>query len=94
MSHIIHNAWKVDFNHGLSSFESQITGTRKLVDFCFNLDRPVRLLFMSSIGVAQGWDNQSGPIPETPLSDPGLATDSGYSASKYVVEQVIFPWNR
>ncbi|THG96855.1 hypothetical protein EW026_g5054 [Hermanssonia centrifuga] len=89
VSHIIHNAWKVDFNHGLSSFESQITGTRKLVDFCFNLDRPVRLLFMSSIGVAQGWDNQSGPIPETPLSDPGLATDSGYSASKYVVEQVL-----
>lgn len=34
------------------------------------------------------WDPLNGPVPETTLSDPSAATSNGYSASKYVVEQV------
>lgn len=48
------------------------------------------MLFTSSIGVAHSWPADNGLVPEAPLSDPELASDSGYSASKYVVEQVLF----
>ena len=91
VTHIIHNAWKVDFNLSLSSFESQIAGTRKLADFCASTGRPVRMLFTSSISVAYGWPSVDGPIPESPLDDPRYAMRSGYAESKFVVEQVC-PW--
>lgn len=91
VTHIVHNAWMVHFKHPLSSFEGQIAGTRKLIDFCMTLGRPVRLIFTSSIAVAQGWDGSQGTVPEEPLPDPGAAAASGYAASKYVVEQVNCP---
>ena len=88
MTDIVHNAWMVHFKHPLSSFENQIAGTRKLIDFCMALDRPVKLLFTSSVAVAQRWDASNGAVPEEPLDDPDLTTPSGYGASKYVTEQV------
>ncbi|KAG6371117.1 male sterility protein-domain-containing protein [Boletus reticuloceps] len=63
---IIHNAWRLDFNMAISSFEENIRGSRNLVDLA--LDSPhkqnVRFLFTSSVGAAQGWDNLKGPFPE------------------------------
>lgn len=90
---VVHNAWTVHFNRGLGSFESQIAGTRRLVDLCMALEQPVKLLFTSSVGVAQGWDPRSGPVPEDVLPDPAVAIGSGYSSSKYVVERVS-TWSR
>lgn len=84
----MHNAWKVDFNHSLSSFESQIAGTRKLIDFCASTSRSASLLFTSSISVAGKWDPSQGLVPETVLDNAEVATVSGYAASKYVAEQV------
>ncbi|KAI0085165.1 hypothetical protein BDY19DRAFT_909277 [Irpex rosettiformis] len=89
VSHIVHSAWKVDFNHGLGSFETQIAGTRRLVDFAASLPQSVSLLFTSSISVAGKWNVSSGPVPEAVLDDPEVATTSGYAASKYVVEQIL-----
>lgn len=88
LTHTVHNAWKVNFNHSLGSFETQISGTRKLLDFCAAASQPVRLLFTSSISTVHQWDPSNGLVPETPLPDPNLAAESGYAASKYVVEQV------
>ncbi len=85
----MHNAWKVDFNLGLGSFETQIAGTRKLIDFAASQSQPASLLFTSSVSVAGKWDVSTGPVPETVLDNPEVATSSGYSASKYIVEKVI-----
>lgn len=87
-THVVHNAWKVNFNHSLSSFESQIAGTPKLVDFCLAAKHSPKLLFTSSVSVAHGLDPRSGPVPETTLPDPTVATSSGYASSKYVIERV------
>ena len=87
LTHVVHNAWKVNFNHQLGSFEAQIAGTYKLVDFSLGAKRSPKLLFTSSISVAHGCDPGAGPIPEAPLPDPSVATSSGYASSKYVVEQ-------
>lgn len=88
ITHVVHNAWNVNFNHPLASFEGQIAGTRKLVDFAFSAKRQPKLLFTSSISAAHGWDTSNGPVPEEPLPDPKVATSSGYASSKFVVEQV------
>lgn len=88
MTHVIHNGWKVDFNLSLSSFESNIAGTRKLVDFCCSLSRPAKLLFTSSISATYRWNISLGPVPEELVPTPEVATTNGYGASKFVVEQV------
>lgn len=88
VTHVIHNAWTVNFNLSLESYEDQIAGVRRLVDVCANADRPIKLLCTSSIGSTSLWDPSQGPVPERPLSDPAVATSNGYTASKYVMEQV------
>ena len=76
------------FSHPLPFFEHLISGTRKLVDFCFALDRPIRLLFTSSVATAQSWDPAKGYAPEEVVQDNDVLPANGYAASKYVVEQV------
>ncbi len=44
-------AWRVDFNLGLSSFESNIRGLRNLIELA--LTSQARLVYTSSIGVFQ-----------------------------------------
>ncbi|EKM51562.1 uncharacterized protein PHACADRAFT_127221 [Phanerochaete carnosa HHB-10118-sp] len=89
ITHIIHNAWTVNFNLSLQSYEDQIAGVRWLVDVCANADHPIKLLCTSSVGSTSLWGPSLGPVPERPLSDPAAATSNGYAASKYVVEQIM-----
>ena len=89
---MIHNAWTVNFNLPLQSYEDQVAGVRRLVDICANSERSIKLLCTSSIGLTSMWDASQGPVPERPIPDPAVATSNGYSASKYVVEQVRGWW--
>ncbi|KAF7794887.1 hypothetical protein EIP86_006030 [Pleurotus ostreatoroseus] len=89
VTHVVHNAWKVDFNHTLASFEHHIAGTRKLIDACAAFVHPPRVLFSSSIAAVQGWDITKGAVPEAPLVDPSLAIGNGYGSSKHVTEQLL-----
>ncbi|KAJ6492294.1 putative aminoadipate reductase [Mycena sanguinolenta] len=85
---IIHNAWTVDFNMVLVSFEPQIQGTRHLIDLArSSLNRP-RFVFASSIAAAQGWDFNKGPCPEELLPD-GTHALGAYGQSKYVTEHIL-----
>jgi thioester reductase-like protein len=87
-THVIHNAWTVNFNLSLQSFEGQVAGVRKLVDIAASSSYPIKLLVTSSIGITNAWDPSNGAVPEHPLADPELAAGSGYTGSKYVVEEV------
>ncbi|KIP12212.1 hypothetical protein PHLGIDRAFT_508051 [Phlebiopsis gigantea 11061_1 CR5-6] len=89
VTHVVHNAWTVNFNLPLSAFEDQIAGVRKLVDISASSSHRMQLLITSSVGIANSWDPAQGPVPERPLPDPAVAADIGYSASKYVVEQLL-----
>ncbi|KIJ59318.1 hypothetical protein HYDPIDRAFT_118655 [Hydnomerulius pinastri MD-312] len=88
---IIHNAWRLDFNLSLSSFESSIRATRNLVDLGLASPRSpkVRFLFTSSVGSASSWDRARGPFPEEVQLDPLVAVGGGYGESKYVSERII-----
>ncbi|KAJ5296297.1 uncharacterized protein N7443_007190 [Penicillium atrosanguineum] len=93
VTHIVHNAWPMDFQRGLSSFEAQIQAVRRLVILCEDCQKKPRclpsprLLFTSSIAV--GARNSSGRLPEEPISDPSTTANLGYAQAKWVCEQII-----
>ncbi|KAI0350560.1 acetyl-CoA synthetase-like protein [Trametes cingulata] len=90
VTQIIHNAWRVDFQVSLSSFEPLIAGARNLLDLALNSSVPggPRVLFVSSISSLR---NHAGskPAQETLETEPDLAVGTGYSESKWVTEQLF-----
>ncbi|RGP69682.1 hypothetical protein FSPOR_4494 [Fusarium sporotrichioides] len=84
---IIHNAWPVNFNISVSSFETSIRGVRHLVDFSAAADKDVPIIFISSIGTADGWKS-SDKVPEEALNDMGLP-QMGYGRSKLAASLIL-----
>ncbi|KAF7341009.1 Acetyl-CoA synthetase-like protein [Mycena sanguinolenta] len=91
ISVIIHNAWNLDFNKTLSSFEPHVKGTRNLINLArqSSTTSGVRFLFTSSIASAQNWDQKRGPFPEELQLDASVAIGNGYGESKYVSERIL-----
>jgi nucleoside-diphosphate-sugar epimerase len=89
---IIHNAWRLDFNLSLSSFEPNVRGTRHLLDLALTSPHAahVRMIFTSSVGVTQSWPRGGEPFPEEPQDDAKWSVGSGYGEAKYICEQVRF----
>jgi thioester reductase-like protein len=90
VTHIVHNAWKINLNLSLASFEDCISGVRALVDFAITspLARPPHLLFVSSISVFINFENK-GSVVEEVLTNPEIAVGTGYSESKWVAERIL-----
>ncbi|KAF5318761.1 hypothetical protein D9619_011064 [Psilocybe cf. subviscida] len=88
---IIHNAWRLNFNLSLPSFESNIRGTRRLIDLgrASPYGSDVRFVFTSSVSQAFSWDTRKGTYPEEVLSDARYAVGMGYGESKYVCERIL-----
>ncbi|KAF7340997.1 Acetyl-CoA synthetase-like protein [Mycena sanguinolenta] len=88
---IIHNAWNLDFNKALSSFEPHVKGMRNLIDLARQSPHKngVRFSFTSSVGSAFGWDRNLGPFPEELQLDSNVAVGSGYGEAKYVCERIL-----
>ncbi|KAF9553318.1 hypothetical protein CPC08DRAFT_754299 [Agrocybe pediades] len=89
---IIHNAWPVDFNLALSSFERSIKGLRNLIDLSLTSPRtsPPTVVYTSSIDVFQNVDStlQDFPLPESPIAAE-VAIGTGYTESKWVSEEIL-----
>lgn len=89
---IIHNAWKVDFNHSLESFgPGHIQGVRNLIDLSIMSSRHAHIVFISSISSVGNWKriHQDEPVSETPVSDHHVAQAMGYGESKHVSECIL-----
>ncbi|PPQ75729.1 hypothetical protein CVT24_002582 [Panaeolus cyanescens] len=88
---IVHNAWTVNFNLSLSSFESNIAGTRQLIDLARDCRHgsSTRFIFTSSISSAYSWDQTRGPYPEEVILDARYSVGIGYGESKYVCERIL-----
>ena len=96
VTHIIHNAWPMDFQRTTLSFVPQIQAVRNLINFaldCHYTQRPSslahnpRLLFLSSIAVVANYS--PGPfVAEGPIGPTGPAT-FGYSQAKWVCERLL-----
>ena len=88
---IIHNAWKVDFNHQLESFETEhIRSVRNLIDWSIESKRHPRIVFVSSLSSVSHWSlHHTGPVPEEPVDDYDVAQTLGYGESKHVAERIL-----
>lgn len=89
---IIHNAWKVDFNHSLESFEPvHIRGIRNLIDWSTSSKRHPHIIFISSISSVGNWKdaNPNKQVSESPISNLDSAQDMGYGESKNVAECIL-----
>lgn len=90
MCHVTDNAWEVNFNLSLPSFEPQILGLETLVDICRRTRAKIRFYFISSISAAlHSRRDTAGPhVLEAEISDPE-APMNGYGASKWVAEHLL-----
>ncbi|KAF2113570.1 hypothetical protein BDV96DRAFT_601064 [Lophiotrema nucula] len=96
---VIHNAWKVDFNHSLSSFEAvHIRGMQNLINFSKSSRRHPHIIFISSISSVGNWhailgdgrgDSGKKIVPEKIAPTPAVAQPFGYAESKAVAEKVL-----
>ncbi|KAF7374105.1 Acetyl-CoA synthetase-like protein [Mycena sanguinolenta] len=89
ITHILHNAWPVDFNLALRSFEPNIIGLRKLIDFALGSPyiEPPKLVYSSSIGVFQHFTRETSLAEAT--IDSTIAAGTGYTQSKWISEEII-----
>ncbi|KAJ6081901.1 NRPS-like enzyme [Penicillium canescens] len=85
---VLHNAWPVNFNLSMRSFEPQLAGVVHLISFCASARSHPRLLFMSSTSSVVAHRTKSGInsekviITETPAPN-------GYAESKYLAEVLL-----
>lgn len=85
VTHIIHNAWQVDFNLGLDSFSGQVGNVRRLVDF--SIQSRAQVFFISSISAVASCTAEV--VPERMLDDWSVAHKFGYGQSKLVSERIL-----
>ena len=88
LTRFLDNAWPVNFNWDIESFEPHIAGIRHLVDFSHKSAKETQIFFISSIGSTLQW-RSSDPVPEDVVRDLSVAKNSGYGASKLVSELVL-----
>lgn len=96
VTHIIHNAWEVNFNLPFQHFERpHICGVRQLVDFSSRSAHGAVIVFISSIGAVSAFDTgnkheKERTVPETIIDDWSVAgAESGYGQAKFVGERIL-----
>ncbi|KAI0677488.1 acetyl-CoA synthetase-like protein [Trametes maxima] len=89
VTHIMHNAWRVDFNLSLASFKPDIAAVRNLVELSLSSPYavPPRIQFVSSIALF-GNCTLLAPVPEVPM-EASSALGSGYGESKWLAERIL-----
>ncbi|TGO54745.1 hypothetical protein BELL_1497g00010 [Botrytis elliptica] len=85
-THIIHNAWPVNFNIPLSSFYPNIKGVINLLEFAATASQTPSLMFLSSLSSV---GNFSGDVPENVITDTSASLPMGYSESKFIAENLL-----
>ncbi|KZW00808.1 acetyl-CoA synthetase-like protein [Exidia glandulosa HHB12029] len=81
---VIHNAWPVNFNLALQSYDVHIGGTVNLINLC--LETGAAFYFSSSISCRQGAPDET--CSEDFATSPKTAGGTGYARSKWVVEKL------
>lgn len=84
----IHNAWPVNFNQPLASFEPQLVGLRRLLNFAANSPRQVDFHFVSSMSTVLGQSTSPGSVIFEELHGITAALEQGYAESKAVAESL------
>ncbi|KZT63346.1 NAD(P)-binding protein [Daedalea quercina L-15889] len=94
VTHVLHNAWRVDLISPLWIFEPNIAGLRGLIDFCLTSPHPTapRLVFTSSIWIV-GRAPRDQPVLEDPIPV-SWPLGAGYTEAKWVAEELVYAATR
>ncbi|KAL9599306.1 MAG: hypothetical protein Q9219_003933 [cf. Caloplaca sp. 3 TL-2023] len=92
VTHILHNAWPMDFQRTLESLEGQVHAIRNLLGLIQEANikqngRKVKLVFFSSIAVAGRCAEKL--VLEGNLPNPDSTVPMGYAEGKWVCEEVL-----
>ncbi|KAJ7123111.1 hypothetical protein C8R44DRAFT_735702 [Mycena epipterygia] len=85
-THIIHNAWNVNFGPPVVDFDGLLQGTLNLLRLA--AESNASFSFISTIAVCQA-SHYSSPAPEDPIEKFPLRLPSGYLQSKWVAERLV-----
>lgn len=89
----IHNAWAVDFNKTLPTYEDpHIKGTRRAIDFSLESKYNAQIVFISSIASVGNWfatHPHDEAVPERFAEDHSVALPQGYGESKHVASLIL-----
>lgn len=89
----IHNAWSVDFNLTLQTYEkTHIAGTRRCVDFSLQSKYRTQIVFISSIASVGSYPvSHPGEkeVPEEIFEDHSVPLPQGYGESKHVASLIL-----
>lgn len=87
---VLHNAWEVNFNLPLESFEEvHIRGVRRFIDFSIKSNYSAHIHFVSTRGTVGSWNPENGVVPENIVEEDALAAQSGYGRSKQISERIL-----
>ena len=88
---ILHNAWQVDFNLTLESYEqTHIQGVRNLISMSIKSKLRARMFFTSSISSVMSLLAKSAAlVPEEIIEDLSAPLAIGYAESKYIAERLL-----
>ncbi|KAH7121149.1 hypothetical protein B0J11DRAFT_616525 [Dendryphion nanum] len=90
ITHIIHNAFPVDFKRNVSSFESQFATMTNLLQLAHDSTSSARFIFISSIAVvAQCQSTPAVSIPELPFQPDWAPPTMGYGQAKLICEKML-----
>ncbi|KAJ3549260.1 hypothetical protein NM208_g592 [Fusarium decemcellulare] len=91
-THIIHNAWTVNFNLSVDThLSANIPGVQAMIRLAAATAGSAKLFFISSIGTVMNWRNSGrhGPVPEAMITDSAVAQEIGYAQSKHIAERLL-----
>ncbi|KAA6412420.1 MAG: NRPS-like enzyme [Lasallia pustulata] len=96
ITHILHNAWPMDFNRRLPSFGAQFQALQNLLNLAREthavnpLIRP-KVIFVSSISVVGLYQHVCNEhiVSEIPIHDDNCTIQLGYSKAKLVCEMIM-----
>lgn len=88
VTHVMHNAWPVDFNMSLQSFTACLDGVLGLISFAHRSQSRVTLQFVSSIAAVAGSPGRCS-IAEDAVTQTQAPASMGYGQSKYLAERML-----
>jgi thioester reductase-like protein/acyl carrier protein len=87
VTHVIHNAWPVNFNLPLSAFGPSLSGIVSLARFSARSRRNSSIQFFSSISNVSSFPGAT--VPEAVIHDMSASAEMGYGQAKYLAERLL-----
>ena len=92
-THVIQNAWPVNFNLTIDSFAEPVQMLRNVINFSARSAHGASIHYISSVAAVAKWnatgDSNRCSVPESVISDWNASAAQGYGESKLICENLL-----